>query len=59
MDLLKLVNRMDEREARIKEMQAKGKKSTVKLTELYFQQKTDMFKRLTEELKQNDANKRR
>ena len=59
MDLLKLVNRMDEREARIKEMQAKGKKSTVKLTELYFQQKTDIYKRLTEELKQNDTNKHR
>lgn len=51
MDLQKLVNRMAEREERIKSMRSEGKKATIKLTELYYKQKIDMYKRLKEELK--------
>lgn len=51
MDLQKLVNRMAEREERIKSIRSEGKKATIKLTELYYQQKIDMYKRLKEELK--------
>lgn len=51
MDLQKLVNRMAEREERIKSIRSEGKKATTKLTELYYQQKIDMYKRLKEEFK--------
>lgn len=51
MDLQKLVNRMAEREERIKSIRSERKKATIKLTELYYQQKIDMYKRLKEELK--------
>ena len=53
MDLQKLVNRMAEREERIKLIRSEGKKAIIKLTELYYQQKIDMYKRLKEELKHN------
>ena len=51
MDLQKLVNRMAEREERIKSIRSEGKKATIKFTELSYQQKIDMYKRLKEELK--------
>lgn len=53
MDLQKLVNRMAEREERIIKMRSEGKKATIKLTELYYQQKIDMYKRLKEENRKN------
>nr|DAS78867.1 MAG TPA: hypothetical protein [Caudoviricetes sp.] len=53
MDLQKLVNRMAEREERIKSIRSEGKKATIKLTELYYQQKIDMYKRLKEENRKN------